>query len=596
MKMQLNIRHLVSTIALVSVLPLTLNAAPGGPDPDFWGGHGAPLDTAPRGAKFITLMEIGDHHGTMVPRPNLRPGDIAQTHESGLAKMARLIHMVRKTDPHALLFNAGDTLQGSAEALYTEGQAMVNVLDTFGINAYAPGNWDWLYGKDRMLELFGGGRWGVAVANAYDADTGELIFPPYRVLQVKGLKIGVIGMTAERGLPAVPTANVGLVFTDGKDELIQAVSDLRNKEKVDIVILLSELGLAKNTLLVDEIPGVDAVFSSDMHEETPNVVVTPKTHTLAAEIGWGGSRMAVMRLYVRNKHIVGHDYRFVGIENQPDDPATAALVAEQRAPFLSGPQFQPHVNPISGYVLDTPIDTPVGLTAIGLFRGNFANGVRLGFPDGVLEGTSHDLITDAFRAKGNTDLGTLRGFRYGTYVRPGEMTLGDVYTYLCIGAQLATGDVTGQQILTVLEQTISGSLATDPFVWGGGWLFAFSGLTYSVDPNAPAGTRATDVMVQDPNTGAWTPIDPTKTYSITGYWYPEVPDRIGAFRPVTNVSVIKHADGSIYDPTEAVAEYLSNGQPANPNVGRVHFLGTMPPPVFDNPEIQPLRGALNTSD
>ena len=413
---------------------------------------GPPLDEPPKGAKVITMMEIGDHHGNMVPRPNLRRGDIAEYQEGGLAKMAYIVKEIRKESPQALLFNAGDTIQGSAEALYTSGQAMVNVLDTFGINGYAPGNWDWLYGKDRAIELFGGGRWNVVAANAYDADTGERIFPAYRVLKVKGLKIGVIGMTAERGLPAVPTANVGLMFTDGVAELEQAVDDLRNKEHVDIVVLLSELGLAKNTLLVDQVPGVDVVFSSDMHEETPKLIVTPVNKVLAAEIGWGGSRVAKLDLFWRQGKIVGHRFDFIAIEEQPEDPATAELVAEQRAPFLSGPAFQPHINPISGHVLATPIDTLVGLASQGLFRGNFANGVMPPeISPGVLEGTSHAVITDAFRQQGGTDIGTIRGFRYGTYVRAGEITLGDLYTYLNAGAQVATGDVTGQQIKNILE-------------------------------------------------------------------------------------------------------------------------------------------------
>ncbi len=550
-----------------------------------------------RGAKLITLMEIGDHHGTMVPRPNLRRGDVAEFQESGLAREAYVIKQIRKRNPQALLFNAGDTLQGSAEVLYTSGQAIVDVLDTFGIDGYAPGNWDWLYGKDRAVELFGSGRWGVMAANAYDADTGERIFPPHRVYRVKGVKIGVIGLTAERGLPAVPTANVGLVFTDGEAELEESIDILRNEEKVDIVVLLSELGLAKNTLLVDRIPGVDVVLCSDMHEETPELVITPVNKVLAAEIGWGGSRLAKLDLFVKRTarakrdgakfEIVGHDYDYIAIEDQPEDPETAALVAQVRAPFLSGPQFQPHVNPISGHVLDTPIDTVVGIAGRELYRGNFANGITpASVIPGVLEGTSHAFITDAFRQQGGTEIGTIRGFRYGTYVRPGEITLGDLYTYLNAGAQLATGEILGSQLKTALEATIRGSLDSDPFDWGGGWLFGFSGVTYDVDPNAAFGDRAVDVQVNGQ------PLDPNRAYSITGYFFDLEPNRIGAFRDVQNVTVITNPDGSVKDPTEVVADYLQTSGPVSPQMGRTELLGTFPPPVFENPEIQPLRGVL----
>lgn len=634
---------LFAAVLVITTIPGTSAAAdPVGPDTQPVAGDGPGqgkqrgpqvprLDHPPKGAMALTMMEIGDFHGTMVPRPNLRPGDTAEMHEAGLAKAAWIIKRIRNQDPDALLFNAGDTIQGSAEVLYTEGQAIVNVMDTFGIDGYAPGNWDWLYGVDRTVELFGGPErdWGIVAANAYYEDTGERVFPAYRILEVKGVKIGVIGLTAERGLPAVPKANVGLIFTEGVAEVAESVDELRNVHEVDLVVLLSELGLGKNTILVEDIPGIDVCFSSDMHEETPEVVITPNNGTLSAEIGWGGSRVAVVRLFVTggdqppygpggepasgggDVELVGYDYEWITIEDQPEDPATRKLVAQQRAPFLSGQAFQEHVNPINGNVLDQPIDTPVAIAGMDFYRGNFANGVPT-FPHGVLEGTSHNLMTDAFRAVGETDIGFLRGFRYGTYVRPGShMTLGDLYTYLNAGARLATGIVTGQQLRNGMNGSINGSLNEDPFDWTGGWIFAYSGVQFRIDPTAPSGERAVNIMVQSASDGQWAPLAvaaipegetaetycvgdpmPDGCYSITGYWFPEVPDRIGNFRPVANVQELVlpgDADG-VTDPTEAVQAYLETQGIAETDTGRVTLIGDFPPPVFENPEVQPLRG------
>ncbi|MCK7496299.1 MAG: hypothetical protein MZW92_39300 [Comamonadaceae bacterium] len=66
--------------------------------------------------------------------------------EGGLARVYTVIKDIRKQDPKALLINTGDTIQGSAEALYTRGQALVDVLNAFGIDAFAPGNWEFVYG------------------------------------------------------------------------------------------------------------------------------------------------------------------------------------------------------------------------------------------------------------------------------------------------------------------------------------------------------------------------------------------------------------------------------------------------------------------
>ena len=55
-----------------------------------------------------------------------------------------------------LLLNTGDTIQGSAEAMFTRGQAVVDVVNLFNIDGFAPGNWDYLYGTARFEELFKG--------------------------------------------------------------------------------------------------------------------------------------------------------------------------------------------------------------------------------------------------------------------------------------------------------------------------------------------------------------------------------------------------------------------------------------------------------
>lgn len=416
-----------------------------------------PLDEAPKRAKVITFIHTGDIHGNFIPRPNLRNGDGVDGMEGGLAKMATVIKGLRRQDPQSIHVNTGDDISTSVETVYTSGQAMVDVLDTFGIDAYAPGNWEWIFGKDRMVELFGDGRWGILGANAYDEDTGERIFPAYRTMMVKGEKIGLIGLTATRGLPAVPTANEGLIFTEGLEEIEQAIAELQ-AEGASVIVLLSEQGLAKNTLIADQFPEIDAVFSSDMHEETPDVALSELSGTPVSELGWGGTRMASMRLFVRAGEVVGHDYDWITITDQPEDPATAALVAEVRAPFLSGPDFVPHTHPIIGHVLDTPIDTVVGLVGMDTHRANFANGDFPGFPPAVIEGTSHNLFTDAFRTQAGTDFAMIRGFRYGTYVPPGGITLDDIYTYLAAGAQIARGDVTGDEIRLWIERTINGVL------------------------------------------------------------------------------------------------------------------------------------------
>ena len=78
----------------------------------------------------MTFIHIGDLHGHLVPRVNMRDGD--PTHGQmvgGLAYVYDQIKKIRKRHPDSLLINTGDTIQGSAEVLYSRGQHIVDILN-----------------------------------------------------------------------------------------------------------------------------------------------------------------------------------------------------------------------------------------------------------------------------------------------------------------------------------------------------------------------------------------------------------------------------------------------------------------------------------
>ena len=114
------------------------------------------FSTAFAGTGELTLIHSGDIHGHLVPRHNVR-SDNTDRMEGGLARMATVINHIRKANPgKTLYFNTGDTLQGSAEALFTRGQALFEVMNLLKPDFDEPGNWDYLYGTERFLETFVG--------------------------------------------------------------------------------------------------------------------------------------------------------------------------------------------------------------------------------------------------------------------------------------------------------------------------------------------------------------------------------------------------------------------------------------------------------
>jgi sulfur-oxidizing protein SoxB len=561
----------------------------------------APGAVAAGGTGEITLIHIGDLHGHLVPRAHQREGD----HErgqmlGGLAYLYAQIQEIRGRHPGALLFNTGDTIQGGAEALFTRGQAMVDILNHFGIDYFAAGNWDYLYGTERFRGLFAGdaplANWNLLAANLYYSTlyefpatpypqwAGQRVAPPYAVREVNGLRLGILGLTADRGPQAMSTrVTDGFTMTPGEFELRQAIPLLREREQVDLIVLISERGLAANRELVETYPGVDVVLSSDMHEEAPEILHA-ESGTLLVEEGQDGTLVGELRLRVEDGELVEHEWALhrVGPGHQEPDPEIAALVEQARRPFVAGPAFRPHVNPINGAVLRTPVDSVIGFTEQPLHRSNFTDADAM---PAVVEGSSHDFLADAFRAGCGADLGVIRGFRYGTHVAPGPIRLEDIYHFIPIGPQIACGRIYGDQLRQLLERSADRVFNQYVGWWGGGWMIGFSGLSYDLDPGNEFGLRISNLKV------GGLPIDRERYYRLAGYWYLDLPGRINR-EPAIDIEVLKDEDGGIVDATEIVAWYLQSlpNQTVDPKLDRVRLLEPLPAPISTNPEIQPLSG------
>src|SRR5436309_5366056 len=329
------------------------------------------LVTPAAGAE-VTFIHMGDVHGHLMPRPSLSGKSQAAT-EGGLARMFTAINDIRarRGKGKTLLVNTGDVIQGSAEARFTRGQAMVDVLNRFGIDAYAPGNWDWVYGVERTLELFGGSepkaRWNALAANAYyDGEpyadrSGSRVLNPYLTREVNGVKVGIIGFTTDRGPQVVGRAVTrGVRFTKGDQELKELVPLLREREQVALVIMISELGLSNNIRLAEQTPGIDVILSSDMHEITSKPVVT-STNTIISEVGQDGQVIGELALTVESGRVASWKWTLHHIDDRvTSNRRIATLIAQIRKPFLAGKDFRPQINPFNKATLTRPIDTVVG--------------------------------------------------------------------------------------------------------------------------------------------------------------------------------------------------------------------------------------------
>jgi len=92
---------------------------------------------------------------------------------------------------------SGDTFHGSAVTTYTDGRAMLDpVNDHVAPDIYVPGNWD--YSNEaaedgNFVELMDDLDAPILANNLYDWETDERLYDAYRILDIGGLSVGVVG-------------------------------------------------------------------------------------------------------------------------------------------------------------------------------------------------------------------------------------------------------------------------------------------------------------------------------------------------------------------------------------------------------------------
>lgn len=217
-----------------------------------------------RGIKQLTILQVNDSHGYLDLHQELFwAGDHAEYRKAGgYGRIAALIRGIRRENlGRVLAFDCGDTIHGTYPAVQTEGAALIPILNATGFDAMTA-HWEFAYGPKRFKEVADQLSFPVLAINCYDAETDELVFDPYVVIEVGELRVGVIGIAAtivDKTMP--PSFSEGVYFTLGDEELPGYVRRLRQDERVDLVLLVSHLGFPQELKLAQEVAGIDVLLS-----------------------------------------------------------------------------------------------------------------------------------------------------------------------------------------------------------------------------------------------------------------------------------------------------------------------------------------------
>ncbi|MCW5603528.1 MAG: thiosulfohydrolase SoxB, partial [Burkholderiales bacterium] len=159
----------------------------------------------------------------------------------GFAHLATLVRRVRAQRPGALLLDGGDNWQGSATALWSNGQDMVDASKLLGVDIMT-GHWEFTYGAARVNEVLArdfAGKIEFLAQNVRTADFGDPVFKSHVIREINGVPVAIVG----QAFPYTPIANPRHKVPDWtfgiQEENLQNVVDEARKKGAHAVVLLS---------------------------------------------------------------------------------------------------------------------------------------------------------------------------------------------------------------------------------------------------------------------------------------------------------------------------------------------------------------------
>jgi 5'-nucleotidase len=520
--------------ALVAALPA---GAAGGDRAGHGHGHGRTVD--------VQLLSFNDLHGNLEP-PAGSAGNVSEIQPDGTVKsvpaggveyLATSLREARKGSPYSVTAAAGDMVGASPllSGLFHD-EPTIEALNKLDLDVAGVGNHEFDEGAVELARLqnggchpedgcyeegkeFEGADFPYLAANVTKESTGRPILKPYTVWKKNGVRIGFIGVTLE-GTANIVSANgiKGLAFHDEVETINKYARELDRQGVKSIVALIHEGGspassaynydcdspgagdgisgpiaeIAKNVT-----PRVDALVTGHTHQAyvctIPDPSGKPRMVTSASSFGklytdttltYDRRTKDIVRTSVQSaNHVVRRD--------QPKAQDMTDLIArwnELAEPIANRPQGFIAAD-INGRGATTP-EKPLGDLIADAQLAGLAPADKGGAQLALMNpgGIRSDLVYQASGSEGD-----------------GVVTYGEAYTVQPFTNMMNVVDLTGAQLITTLQQQVSGVNEASPKI-----LQVSEGFTYTLDLTKTGADR----IVVDSVKLNGEAIDPSKSYRV----------------------------------------------------------------------------------
>ncbi len=191
-------------------------------------------------------------------------------------------------------------------------EQVIKAFNIIGCDALNVGDNDLAEGKEYLLERADESNFPFISANLIDTTSGKPLFEAYVIKEVDGLRIGIFGLITHRA----KLGNPDLLIDDPYETAKRVVSEL--KEKCDLVIALTHLGVSDDKRLAQQVPGINIIVGghSSSKLETPLRV----NDTIILQAYLQGRYLGRLDLTIRNGSLDFFDAMSVSIPQNILDP------------------------------------------------------------------------------------------------------------------------------------------------------------------------------------------------------------------------------------------------------------------------------------
>lgn len=451
----------------------------------------------------VTIIQINDVHGYLREHPELFLTALGPSTRTvgGYARIRSLIDTIRsEVGDGVLVLDNGDTLHGTHAAVSSRGEALVEPLQRLGVDAMTA-HWDFAYGPEQLDRIIDRLPYPMLAANVYRTADDTPAYPGHTVLARGAARVGVIGVAASIVDKTMPGHfSTGLRFTDGIHEVRAGVRQLRERERVDLVVLLSHLGFPQDCRMAELVEGIDVIISGHTHNRLRRPFTVADTTIIQS--GCHGSFIGRLDLEIGERvGVVSHQLLEVDLAVPADGEMTGVVDAI--------------LEPDRAW-----LETVVGETDVLLHRGT------------VVQCPMDDLLLEAIASSAGTDLAFSNGWRYGAPVPVGPITRGDLWDMVPSNPLIETVMLSGAELRAMLEENLERTFSIDPFRQQGGYVKRCHGVLAEIKIENPRGARLVELSVNG------RPVPDAAMFPVAFLTTQAVPERFGLDRATTSVHAV----------------------------------------------------------